>query len=402
MDASSSSAATTFQPLSAESRGMSGFRKSVHGHGRSDLVSALQKALRRGDVDDILFYAMELIQSQCITRMINRLITMVSEDVGPAGGWLALLVLNTLNFCYYPTYNAKAKSASGEPMWRFLRDNVSFCGHVLAIAKALTESAKSRFGDNGSMAWYKWREEKDGVSPAFPAELATKQDRVNFASQKFSDLRSGAWIPTDPSVLLSYFALLCEAGLETTQSLCIKLENSPFSPSFRPFKPLLSAICKLRHLRSAKDAMKGNCTISHAAHLLCFPEMAGSPPASLSARLDPLPEARVAAILEDCKSRAKPGPNSLVFPSYVFDMHTGNFDLSKSQWLIREDAALAPRPSDPLFQEWEHRALTQANSRCAKWENNGWMDNRKETAVGKKRNSEEKKPKKKRSKQEQD
>jgi len=398
----SSSSEVSFQPLSAKSRGMSGFRQTVHEFDRSLVVSEEQKAVRRGDVDAALFCAMELIQSQCTTRLINRLITMVSEDVGPAGGWLALLVFNTLNFCYYPTYNAKKKSSSGDPLWRLLRDSPSFCGYILAIVKAVTEAPKSRFGDNGSMAWYKWREEKDGVSPAFSAEVASKKQRIDFAFQKFSELRTGYWIPTDPSVLLSYFALLCEAGLETTESLCVKLEISAFSPSFRQYKPLLAAIFKLRHLRSGKNVMKGNCTISHAAHLLCFPEMAGFPPSSLSDRLDALPEAQVAFILENCKSRAKNGPTPFVFPSYAHDMHTGNFELSKSKWLLREDAALSPRLSDPLFQEWDHHALTQAHIRCAKWENNGWMDNRTETAAGKKRSSEEKKPKKKRSKQEQD
>lgn len=343
---------------------------------------------------------MELIQSQCITRLINRLVTMISEDIGPAGGWLALLVLNTLNFCYYPTYNAKSKSASGEPMWRLLRDNVSFCGHILSIAKVMTETTKSRFGDNGSFAWFKWREEKDGVSPAFSAEeLTTKQDRVNFAFQKFSDLCMGVWIPTNPAILLSYLALLCEAGLETTQSICIKLERSSFSPSFLRFKPLLVAICKLRHLRAGKDAMKGNCTISHAAHLLCFPGMAGDPPSSLSAFLDPLPGDQVATLLEECKSRINPGPTPFVFAPYVFDMHTGNFELSKAKWLLREDAALSPRSTDSFFQEWETRALTQAHSRCAKWENNGWTEKKKKPVVVKKRISAEKQSGKKRSKQ---
>ena len=143
--------------------------------------------------------------------------------------------------------------------------------------------------------------------------------------------------------------------------------------------------------------MKGNCTVSHLAHLLSFPEFAGNRPQN---RLDPLSDDRVVYWMEYCKSHVKGGASPYRFPEYVFDMHTGNFELSKSSWFLREDECLTPRPTDVTFLEWENKALQGAHSRCKKWEQNGWVEKKKKG--GKKRSSEEKKPEKKKSKQEKD
>jgi len=59
------------------------------GYDAKEVVSALQKSIRRSDVDAALFWASELFESGYAPWMWKRLRTITSEDIGPAAPGLA-------------------------------------------------------------------------------------------------------------------------------------------------------------------------------------------------------------------------------------------------------------------------------------------------------------------------
>lgn len=57
--------------------------KTVNGHELGDVVSALQKAIRRGQVDDALYWAVDMDLTGYGNWLWSRLRIIASEDVGP-------------------------------------------------------------------------------------------------------------------------------------------------------------------------------------------------------------------------------------------------------------------------------------------------------------------------------
>lgn len=58
--------------------------KTVNGHITYEAVSALQKAIRRGETDNAVYWAVDLDLSGYTQWVWNRLLIITSEDVGPA------------------------------------------------------------------------------------------------------------------------------------------------------------------------------------------------------------------------------------------------------------------------------------------------------------------------------
>lgn len=65
---------------------------TVGGYHFSDVVSALQKAIRRGMEKEAVFWAYELIDTDAIGYLWRRLITIASEDIGLADPMVAVQV----------------------------------------------------------------------------------------------------------------------------------------------------------------------------------------------------------------------------------------------------------------------------------------------------------------------
>jgi replication-associated recombination protein RarA len=61
-------------------------KRTVNGHDQFEAVSALQKAIRRGQTDDAIYWAVDLDLSGFGQWVWTRLLIITSEDVGPA--WL--------------------------------------------------------------------------------------------------------------------------------------------------------------------------------------------------------------------------------------------------------------------------------------------------------------------------
>lgn len=57
---------------------------TVNGHNGYEVVSALQKAIRRGEIDNAVYWAADLDLSGFSQWLWNRILLITSEDVGPA------------------------------------------------------------------------------------------------------------------------------------------------------------------------------------------------------------------------------------------------------------------------------------------------------------------------------
>src|SRR5262245_46312010 len=97
-----------------------------------EVMSALQKAIRRGDEEGAMFWALEL-SKRYDDALWRRLVIIASEDVGPADSLMALLI-DTLQWQY-----RDVKKASTRPQERIILAHA-----VIALCRA----PKSRVADD--------------------------------------------------------------------------------------------------------------------------------------------------------------------------------------------------------------------------------------------------------------
>ena len=74
--------------------------KTKNGYVADEVISALQKEIRRGQVEDAAYWAYEMIISDLETKLWNRLATIAVEDVGMADAQAAV-VIATLREAYF-------------------------------------------------------------------------------------------------------------------------------------------------------------------------------------------------------------------------------------------------------------------------------------------------------------
>lgn len=105
-----------------------------------EVVSALQKAIRRSDPDAAIYWAIELQSSGFGAWCWKRLRTITSEDIGPAAPGLAADVRALHD-------NWKQEQKSGQPMNGML--------YIIHAVLAMCAAPKSRVVDNAAWAWHK-------------------------------------------------------------------------------------------------------------------------------------------------------------------------------------------------------------------------------------------------------
>lgn len=79
--------------------------KTVNGHLLPEVVSAFQKAIRRGEVDDALYWGIDMFLTGYQEYAWKRMFVIASEDIGPIGNRSLPAILQAL----YQTYNYLAK-----------------------------------------------------------------------------------------------------------------------------------------------------------------------------------------------------------------------------------------------------------------------------------------------------
>lgn len=114
---------------------------TINGYSFGEVASALQKSIRRGDVDAALYWAVELYESNFDGYAWKRMRIIVSEDIGPANPLLPAVVA-----ALYQTFLdlKKKKDAKNQP------ERLPFVHAVILLAA----SPKSRIVDNALIAHF--------------------------------------------------------------------------------------------------------------------------------------------------------------------------------------------------------------------------------------------------------
>jgi replication-associated recombination protein RarA len=129
---------------------VSGPPRTVHDYDPREVVSALQKCIRRGDVDAALYWAAELERSGLGWWLWKRLRVIVTEDVGPA--WPeGPAVIEALWRTYSDLRRAGGKQPKRRP-WRLV---------VMHAVYLLATAPKSRIADWASMVMFSETERRE-------------------------------------------------------------------------------------------------------------------------------------------------------------------------------------------------------------------------------------------------
>lgn len=144
--------------------------KTVNGHELGDVVSALQKSIRRSELDDALYFAVDMDLTGYGEYCWNRLLVMASEDIGVASPDTCVRV-KTL----YDTYKLlKAKKNDHCPERLML---------VHAVLELVT-AAKSRLTDTSLITHYGLHEQLYRDIPDYALDAHTRRGRMKLKNDK--------------------------------------------------------------------------------------------------------------------------------------------------------------------------------------------------------------------------
>lgn len=147
--------------------------KTVNGHELGDVVSALQKSIRRGEVDDALYFAVDMDLSGYGEYVWSRLLVMASEDVGIAERGCCARIQSL-----YATYGKlKAKKNDHAP------ERLMLIHAVIELCFA----RKSRLVDTALISHYGMHQELKREIPDYALDAHTRRGRMRLKN----DARAG-------------------------------------------------------------------------------------------------------------------------------------------------------------------------------------------------------------------
>lgn len=138
--------------------------KTVNGHSLFEVVSALQKAVRRGDVDDALYWAVDMDLSGYSEYCWRRLQIMASEDIGLANP-VAPAIVHALRETYLDHVGRSPKHAPERLM-------------LINAVVYLATSPKSRMVDNALIAHYANHESLYREIPDYALDKHTQRGKA--------------------------------------------------------------------------------------------------------------------------------------------------------------------------------------------------------------------------------
>lgn len=144
--------------------------KTINGHEEGDVVSALQKSIRRGEAHDALYFAVDLDLSGKGNWCWNRLLVMASEDVGLADPDVCVRI-KTL----YDTYQV------------FKKQKNDHCPERLMLIHAvliLAHANKSRLVDTALITHYGLHEQLYRDIPDYALDAHTRRGRMRLKNDK--------------------------------------------------------------------------------------------------------------------------------------------------------------------------------------------------------------------------
>jgi len=131
---------------------------TVGGYDYYEVVSALQKSIRRGLEDDALFWATELYMSEYALHAWKRLLVIASEDIGPAMNGASLVVKNLYDMWFENKKSGEAK------LW--------FVHAVLVLVRA----PKTRIVDHATIVFFEGKREHREI-PDWALDIHTSSGR---------------------------------------------------------------------------------------------------------------------------------------------------------------------------------------------------------------------------------
>ena len=163
--------------------------KTISGYPLDEVVSALQKAIRRGQMEMAVFWMYELYQGGFCKYLFRRLMTIAIEDCGAANPGVTILV----NSCYQMAKNTVEMSPNIN--WK----NVTEFYPLMAVWH-LVKSQKSREVDNvGEVVLAK---RKQGWLPKVPDEaLDQHTKRGRQMGKKDRDFYTDGWLVANEKVI---------------------------------------------------------------------------------------------------------------------------------------------------------------------------------------------------------
>lgn len=135
--------------------------RTRNGYLLSEVVSALQKAIRRGELDEAAYWASELDLSGYSEYLWRRLRIICSEDVGPANPHLPA----TVNALHQWWQGAKSRAGGGAEL---------FIVHAVLL---LCRSPKTRVVDHLTAVAYLGHDEQHLEIPDHALDMHTERGR---------------------------------------------------------------------------------------------------------------------------------------------------------------------------------------------------------------------------------
>ena len=163
--------------------------KTISGYPLDEVVSALQKAIRRGQMEMAVFWMYELYQGGFCKYLFRRLMTIAIEDCGAVNPYMTVLV----NSCYQMAKSTVEMSPNIN--WK----NVTEFYPLMAVWH-LVKSQKSREVDNvGEVVLAK---RKEGWKPEVPDEaLDQHTKRGRQMGKKDKDFYTDGWLVANEQII---------------------------------------------------------------------------------------------------------------------------------------------------------------------------------------------------------
>jgi replication-associated recombination protein RarA len=134
---------------------------TVGGYDVHQVLSALQKSIRRGLEEDALYWAVELYKSNHASLAWARFEIIATEDIGPAD------------------FNAVVRIQTLHELWTKMKKNNNPGDRLFFIQAVilLVREPKSRIVDNANIVFFEGSQEKKPI-PDYALDIHTKEGRV--------------------------------------------------------------------------------------------------------------------------------------------------------------------------------------------------------------------------------
>ncbi|MCK9356348.1 MAG: hypothetical protein M0R22_04255 [Dehalococcoidia bacterium] len=225
------------------------YRIGIKGASMAVAKSALQKAIRRGDAAVATYWAAILLGSHKIANLFNRLLTIASEDIGPADDSALRAVLD--GYQWYAGLRQSTYGGRGE--WKRMRNIAGIRSTVDGLVRMLCAAPKSRACDHGCIGIV--GPIFDGTEPLLHDDWPVVMARGVAIRDPVLALESLAKaLKTDRAYLESVLSYLDRKGCGTAVASAKAIMSTKDRKARPPFMPLVHGLFTAMHMGSDHGA----------------------------------------------------------------------------------------------------------------------------------------------------